>query len=218
MSAQPLQRFVRSAWALLLFQLLAAAAAVAVTTWAAFQVRPLLDQREALRVEIAAQREHVSQLEQQAGEVARTNDELRARLSITRQEARVEASQYVRAGINFFHAGDYNGAVRSYNEALARDPDNAYTLDLKSYSQFKAGDLSGAIDTIQAALAADPSYQYGHSVLALYACTAGQYDLALAAYGRARATPGVPAGFATRMRRDGEFSNACAQLRERFTE
>ncbi len=48
MSAQLLQSFVRSAWTLLQFQLVAAFAAVGVTAWAAFQVGPLFEQREEL--------------------------------------------------------------------------------------------------------------------------------------------------------------------------
>ena len=54
MTAQPLRRFVQSAWVLLLFQLVAAFGAVGVTAWAAFQVRPLLQQRAALNTEISA--------------------------------------------------------------------------------------------------------------------------------------------------------------------
>lgn len=211
MSTQPLNRFVRSAWALLLFQLLAAFAAVAVTAWAAFQVRPLLEQRAALVDEIAAQQEQVDALEARAQTIESQNTALAAQLSITRQQARVEASQYVRAGINYLRAGDHARALQSYDDALSRDPDNAYTLDLKSYAQFLSNDNAGAITSIRAALAADPTYTFGYGVLALYGCSSQQWDVAREALDMAQAQ-GARDAVLERMRSDQQIARACAPL------
>lgn len=58
----PLYAFVRSAWTLLAFQLLAAAIAVGITGWATFQVRPLLEERERLELAIAHAEDRIAQL------------------------------------------------------------------------------------------------------------------------------------------------------------
>lgn len=228
MSSQPLQRFVRSAWTLLLFQVAAAVLAVGVTAWAAFQVRPLLEQRETLNTEIAQLATEREQLTQQRQTLITENEQLAERLTRGRQQARVEAADIVRRGINAFHAGrratapaernaNFQRAVASYDEALRLDPDNAYVLDLKSYSQFMMGDLEGAIASVQAALAADPNYIYGYSELARYACAARRFDVAVQAFNDAKAqTGGSDPGFIGLMQQDGEFANLCGSVRAQF--
>jgi tetratricopeptide (TPR) repeat protein len=153
-----------------------------------------------------------------------TNEDLAQRLTRDRQEARVRAGVYIRNAINAYHRGnrtnrkeDYADAIASYDKALTLDPDNAYTLDLKSYSQFKAGDLTGAIASISTALSTDPGYVYGYSELARYACAAGKYDLAVETFNRAKAdNPGVVNLFASLLRDDHEFGRLCAPVRQRF--
>lgn len=217
MNSAPLQRFVRSAWALLLFQLLAAFAAVGVTAWAAFQVRPLLIQREQLARDVDGLAEQKAALETERQTLAVENERLAERLTRGRQEARVRAADFIRRGINAYHNGDYASAITSYDEALQLDPENAYVLDLKSYSQFRAGDLDGAIASISTALSVDPSYVYGYSELARYACAAERYDLAVETYQRAKADyPSVAYLFASLLRDDGQFARLCAATSERF--
>jgi tetratricopeptide (TPR) repeat protein len=224
MSGAPLKRFVRSAWALLLFQLLAAFAAVGVTAWAAFQVRPLLAQREELASDVAALADDKNALEAanltletERRNLASENERLADRLTRGRQEARVRAADHIRRGINAYHAGDYASAIADYDEALGLDPENAYTLDLKSYSQFRGGDLNGAIASISTALSVDPSYVYGYSELARYACAAERYDFAVETYQRAKADyPGVASLFASLLRDDGQFAELCAPVNKRF--
>jgi tetratricopeptide (TPR) repeat protein len=217
MSNQVVGRFVRNAWLLLLVQLVAATGAVAVTAWAAFQVRPLLAQRSALTAEIGALNRQRTQLLQQQAQLSQQNDALTARLTRTRQEARVRAADSIRRGINAYHAGDYAGAIAAYDEALGLDPENAYVLDLRSYSQFRANDLDAAIASISAALSADPGYTYGYSELARYACAAGRYDLAAQTYAAAKTRDTAAASlFSSLLRDDGQFSRLCAPARDRF--
>jgi tetratricopeptide (TPR) repeat protein len=217
MSAQPVRRFVRSAWTLVLLQLVAAFAAVGVTAWAAFQVRPLFEQRKALTADIAALSKQKEMLLQEGARLTAENDRLAAHLTRGRQEARVNAADSVKRGINAYHAGDYAGAVAAYDAALAADPDNAYVLDLKSYSQFRAGDLESAITSVTAALAADPNYGFGYSELARYACAAGKFDLAVSTYERAKAQrKEAEVLFASLLRDDGQFARLCAPVRDKL--
>lgn len=213
----PLQRFVRSAWVLLFFQLFAAFAAVGVTAWAAFQVRPLLAQRDQLARDVDGLSRQKAELESKRQTLAAENERLAERLTRGRQEARVRAADFIRRGINAYHAGDFAGAIRNYEEALQLDPENAYVLDLKSYSQFRGGDLDGAISSISTALSVDPSYVYGYSELARYACAAGRHDLAVETYQRAKGDhPGVVNLFSSLLRDDGEFARLCGSAGERF--
>ena len=224
MSAQPVRRFVQSAWVLLAFQLVAAICAVGITAWAAFQVSPLLEQRAVLTKEIAsATREKTAieaekaQLELQRQKLAEENDLLASRLTRTRQEARVTAADAVRRGVNRYHAGDYAGAIVAYNEALTLDSENAYVLDLRSYSQFRANDLDGAISSVTTALTVDPTYVYGYSELARYACAAGQFDLAVSTYTEAKAKyADIGPLFSSLLKDDGEFARLCAPARDRL--
>ena len=52
MSGPTNRRFVRSAWTLLAFQLVAAAGAMALTIWAATRVQALIDQRDQLQARV----------------------------------------------------------------------------------------------------------------------------------------------------------------------
>jgi len=217
MTAQPLHRFVRSAWTLLLFQLVAAFAAVGMTAWAAFQVRPVFEQRQALVADIATLSDQKHALEQQRQSLTAENETLAQRLTRGRQEARVRAADPIRRGINYYHSGGYAAAIASYDEALALEPQNAYVLDLKSYSQFRASDMDGAIASISTALSVDPGYIYGYSELARYACAAGRFDLAVETYTRAQAQhAGATELFASLLRDDGQFVRLCAPVRDRF--
>ncbi len=62
MSQDTNQRFVRSAWVLLLFQLAAAGVAVGVTAWATFRVRPLLAEKERLEINVQERQKQLAEL------------------------------------------------------------------------------------------------------------------------------------------------------------
>jgi tetratricopeptide (TPR) repeat protein len=194
-------------------QLAAAAAAVAVTAWAAFQVRPLLAQRDRLAMEIEGQKERLVGLEKTARELSAEKE----RLSRTLANAR-ESSHYVRLALEQYHNGRYAAAIAHYDQALELDPENAYVLDLKSYSQFRHGDRKGAMESIEAALRIQPDYVYGYSEWSRYACAAGRHDEARRAFDAARSqSPAAAEGLYRKlMREDGQFATLCAPLRSRF--
>lgn len=129
-------------------------------------------------------------------------DAVRDSLALTR--AALEAG---REGINLFHAGDYSGAVSSYDRALATNPGNAYILDLKGYALFRKRDLEAAITALRDAVRADPGYGYAYFDLARVYCAAGRLQDASEAAIRALERrpdlrPYMQGG-------DGEFARLC---------
>src|SRR5215469_11425077 len=103
--------------ALVWTQVLLALAAIIVWVLAIKKVKPLF----------AAERNLREQIVRDQNELAATRAELaqsRQKLSAAR-----EAVSFVTQGINSYHGGDYAGAIRSYDQALTRDPENAFVLD-----------------------------------------------------------------------------------------
>jgi len=175
MSLDANQRFVRSAWVLLLFQLAAAAVAVGVTAWATFRVRPLLAEKKRLEVEVQERQKQLAVV-RGAQEKAQTEyTEAKHQLDGVRAELKGarEATPALIEGINAFHRKQYQLAITRYDEALRLNPGDAYIYNLKSYSQFKAGDLTGAIATMSKSLEIDPTYDWGYFDLARYQCASG---------------------------------------------
>jgi Flp pilus assembly protein TadD len=205
----PIHVFVRNAWTLLVFQLVAAAAALAVTGWAVLQVRPLFEQRERLVKDIEKLREDekearaiVAELEQRA--VALRNELKGAR----------EATPVLTAAINAFHKRHYADAIVKYSEALRLNPGDPYIYNLKSYSQFKAGDFAGAIATLSRGLQLDPTYEWGYFDLARYQCAANSPDAALRTITEALAQRGQGVRTALKffLSQDGEFRRLCSPI------
>ncbi len=189
-----IRTFVRNAWVLLGFQLLAAAAALIVTAWATLQVRPLLAEREQLASEIASGK---AQLEALRAEEERARTEIAA-LQAQAATARAElqgaraATPVLTAAIESFHRKDYAAAIAKYDQALELNPGDAYVYNLKSYSQYKAGDFDSAIDTLSRSLEMNPAFDWGYFDLARYQCAARAYDDALETIARALAVRGDP--------------------------
>jgi tetratricopeptide (TPR) repeat protein len=207
-----IQRFVHSAWVLLLVQLLAAAAAVAVTGWAALQVRPLLAERRRLANAIEVQKQELDRLESARTALSSENERLSQKLANAR-----EASRYVSLALEQYHNRKYGAAIAYYERALELDPENPYVLDLKSYSQFRSGDLPGAIDSIRRALQVAPKYVYGYTELSRYACAAHRFDEAVEAFSAARArSPESAALYVQLLKEDGQFATLCAPVRARL--
>jgi tetratricopeptide (TPR) repeat protein len=229
--------FVRNAWILLGFQLVAAAAALAVTAWAALQVRPLLAERERLEMLIIEANARVQQLSTEGERLAKSiieaearvqqlsADEERARETVSMLEKRTaalrlelqgarDATPVLTAAIKAFHNKQYALAIVKYDEALKLNPGDPYIYNLKSYSQFKAGDLHGAIDTLSRALQMDPSYDWGYFDLARYQCAAGSPAAALSTITGALELRGqrIQSAIDFFLSKDGEFRKLCADI------
>jgi tetratricopeptide (TPR) repeat protein len=205
-----LRTFVRNAWVLLVFQLIAAAGAVGITAWATLQVRPLLAQRDQLKREIADAMGRVETLSVQENALKESIKTLGDELKGARQ-----ATPVLTEAINAFHRKQYAEAITKYDEALRLNPGDAYIHNLKSYSQFKAGDLAGAARTLSRALQIDPTYDWGYFDLARYQCGAGSPDEALRTITGALKTRGdsVRRRIDFFLTKDGEFTTLCRDIR-----
>ena len=220
-SSHSIRTFVRSAWALLAVQLVAAAGAVAVTAWAAIQVRPLLAERERLTADIASARTRMAALDEEESRARVRIAELQARtteLTNSLEGAR-KATPILTTAINAFHRGEYSVAVRHYDEALRFNPGDPYIYNLKSYSQFKGGDLAGAASTLARGLELDPTYDWGYFDLARYQCAAGSPQAALSTIKQALNVRGEPvrAGIKFFSANDGEFRRLCGPILKDLT-
>jgi Flp pilus assembly protein TadD len=213
-----LRAFVRNAWVLLVVQLCAAAAAVAVTAWAVLQVRPLFAERERLTKEISDAETRVAQLDAEERKARNRIAELQERaaaLSSDLQGAR-KATPVLTQAINAFHQGRYAQAIVKYDEALALNPGDPYVHNLKSYSQFKMGDFASASQTLSRGLQIDPTYDWGYFDLARYQCAAGAPADALRTITTALEKRGAPIenGITFFLTKDGEFRRLCAPIRK----
>lgn len=215
-----IRAFVRNAWTLLAFQLVAAAAAVAVTAWATFQVRPLLAERERLTEAIAEAELRVDDLQKKESQARDSLSELEKRAATLRAELKGAraSTPILTEAIRAYHKKNYAQAIAKYDEALRLNPGDAYLYNLKSYSQFKAGDFQGAISTLSRALQLDPSYDWGYFDLARYQCAAGLPDAAVGTIAEALKTRGQPirSGIRFFLAKDGEFVRLCATVRNKL--
>jgi hypothetical protein len=109
MSQDTNQRFVRSAWVLLLFQLAAAVVAVGVTAWATLRVRPLLAEKERLEVDVEERQKHVGELRRAQEKAQNEYSEAKHQLDAVRAELKGarDATPALIEGINAFHRKQY---------------------------------------------------------------------------------------------------------------
>ena len=154
MNTDSVSIFVRNAWRLLAIQLVAAAAAVAVTVWAALQVRPLLEEREQLSRQNEQLSKSIVEAKARVDNLIAEERSLKQRVAALRAELQGarDATPVLTQAINAFHRREYDRAIVKYDEALKLNPGDAYIHNLKSYSQFKAGDFPGAAETMSRAL------------------------------------------------------------------
>jgi tetratricopeptide (TPR) repeat protein len=204
-----LRAFVWNAWVLLGFQLLAAAAALIVTIWATFQVRPLLDERERLRRDIASLKIEEKQVRESLATLQERVTSLREELKGAR-----DATPVLTRAINAFHKGQYANAIAQYDEALKLNPGDPYVYNLKSYSQFKTGDFTGAVNTLRRGLEIDKTYDWGYFDLARYQCAAGSPHAALQTIKDALDIRGktIQSRINFFLTKDGEFRRLCSDI------
>lgn len=215
-SEHSIRTFVRNAWMLLAFQLIAAAAALAVTGWATLKVRPLLVERERLETSIAESKTLLEGLNAREARARIEIADLEKQTVLLRAELKGarDATKVLTDAINAFHRKQYAAAVDKYDEALRLNPGDPYIFNLKSYSQFKAGDTNGAIETMLQSLKMDPSYEWGYFDLARYQCAAGLPQAALGTITKAVEIRGksIQQAAAFFLEKDGEFRRLCAPV------
>jgi tetratricopeptide (TPR) repeat protein len=190
----------------LILQVLAAVVALVATGVAAFQLAPLIGERDAVRLEVSTAKEEAKKLNATIAQTQSELDRLRTKIANGRQTTRFTSD-----AIRHFHNRRYADAVAAYDRALELDPENPWIFDLKSYSEFRLGNVDRAIDTVQKALRLAPEYTYGYSELTRYQCFAKQWTDAEASARLALARGGASATalYVDLFSHDGEFQRAC---------
>ena len=158
--------------------------------------------------------------------------------------AAFEASMpFIRDGIVAFHEGrrmmapdprrglaSLQAAVANYEQALQLDPQNAYTLDLKSYAQYYVGlaarsadpgaaqaSIEAAAGTMREGLRLAPQSLNGYFQLAIYLCQLDRFDEAVAVYDDAISRLGAETVTQEFSARESEIVRRCEPLRQRFS-
>jgi tetratricopeptide (TPR) repeat protein len=108
-------------------------------------------------------------------EQKKTLDDVRTQLTRTRA-----AAEYIRIGVNNFHAKNFAAAVRAYDRAIELDPMNPVAYDLKGYSLFRNGEFQKAVEALERSIELDPAYIWGHYNLALAYWATGERSKAVA--------------------------------------
>jgi tetratricopeptide (TPR) repeat protein len=111
---------------------------------------------------------------QQLRSLQRQIDDVRTQLKRSRA-----ASEYIRIGIDNYHARKYADAVAAYDRAIELDPMNPVIFDLKGYSLLRNGEYQKAVETLKRSIEIDPTYIWGHYNLSLTYWAAGDRSKAV---------------------------------------
>jgi tetratricopeptide (TPR) repeat protein len=97
----------------------------------------------------------------------------------------IDDHSFVRAGNEFFKAGDPEGAVRSYRKAIEMNPRNADAHAQLALTRQAQGKLSQAVGHYRKALSIDPGLSYVHYNLGLIRCRQRRVAEGIAHYTKA---------------------------------
>lgn len=86
------------------------------------------------------------------------------------------SSEYLRLGINNFHAKNYDLAVKNYSKAIQLDPENPVIYDLRGYSLYRNKKYKEAIESLQSSIKIDSLYSWGYYDLSLAYWANGNKD------------------------------------------
>ena len=159
-----------------------------------------LERLERQRLDLQAQtRELIAQRNKYKSDI----EHLQHQLSLSRS-----ALASGRAAINAFHSGNFDLALRFYDEALTYDPDNAYILNLRAYTLFRLGRLQDAIAGERQSITIDPAYAWGYLDLARFLCASSPPNMEDAKRAASRAVELRP-DLSDVIEQDGEFQRVC---------
>jgi tetratricopeptide (TPR) repeat protein len=114
-----------------------------------------------------------------------------------------------KVGIKAYHEGRYAEAVKAYDKALNKDPNDPYIWNLKGYSLFKAGRYEESIDALRTSVRINPQYAWGYFDLARVYCKVNRREEAIIA---ARKAVQLRSDMKAIMSRDKEFTSLCGNL------
>jgi tetratricopeptide (TPR) repeat protein len=90
------------------------------------------------------------------------------------QNDAVTIRSHVIAGIELYQTGDYKGAVREYDKALALNPNDYYVYNIRGFSLLLDGEVSDAVLSLEKSVSLNPGYSWGYYNLALAYWAAGE--------------------------------------------
>ncbi|MBD2755163.1 tetratricopeptide repeat protein [Spirosoma validum] len=144
--------------------------------------------------------------------ISQTNMAVQTPIQSATDNLRVESAntkdETLQNGINAYRRGQYVEAITLYDQFLANNPNNAYVLNLKGYSQFKLRQYDQAVTTLLSATKADPNYAWAYFDLARVYCAMGRSSEANQAREQAI---GLRSDMQTIMQNDKEFMDLCGR-------
>lgn len=88
-------------------------------------------------------------------------------------------AKLINQGIELANSGDYPAAIRDYQKALERDPDNVQALTFQGFAYHKNGQYTRAIESLRQAIALAPDSAEAHYDLGYALWAAGDKDQAV---------------------------------------
>lgn len=101
-----------------------------------------------------------------------------------------QSSAYAMRALSFSLKGQYDTAIRDYDQAIAIVPDFAVALNNRAWAYFKSGRAAMGLEDVEKSLALDPSSPHTYDTRAHIKQWSGQPSAALADYERAMAFGG----------------------------
>lgn len=133
-------------------------------------------------------------------------------------EDQLTAEEYFSRGYAKGEAGDYEGAIADYTEAIRLNPQYALAYNNRGVARKNKGDLDGAIADYTEAIRLDPQYATAYSNRANARSEKGEYDSAIADSDEAlRLKPQYASAYINRgiiQTNKGDYDGAIADLTE----
>lgn len=114
----------------------------------------------------------------------------------------------VQQGVKAAQRGQFDEAIKFYDQALEKNPNNASVLVIKGYSLFKLKRLDEAVNSLLAAIKAEPKTAWAYYNLALVYCAMGKSSEASDA---SRQAINLQPGMQTIMQNDKQFMSLCGR-------
>jgi tetratricopeptide (TPR) repeat protein len=127
-------------------------------------------------------------------------------LRVQSQDVKPDAT--LQDGIRAYQRGQYDEAIKLYDQYLSKNYNDAYVLNLKGYSLFKLKRYDEAITALLTATKADPKYAWAYFDLARVYCAMGKSSEANSAINQAIS---LQPDMQTIMRNDNEFQSLCGR-------
>ena len=128
------------------------------------------------------------------------------------RNSQMRAGAFNNRGIAYFSRGEFDRAVRDFDEAIAAKPNNPVLYHNRGMALYNKGDNEGAIRSYEEAIGRNPKYSIAHNDRANVYFRMKEYDKAISGYDEAvRLQPRDPVLYANRgntYRMRGDYDQA----------